>query len=170
MSQNPVVRLLPVDDDVLERLLATAVRDAEPAEVMPPVAGPAGWTAERQDAFRAFHRERRDGLAGDAHEITFAVAADGQIVGSARLERKTPSVLEAGLWLGRSARGHGIGTTVMPILIEEASKAGAVTVVAETTTVNLAARGVLGHSGGRLSVEQGAGRVRAEIHLARPGA
>jgi hypothetical protein len=105
VSEKPVVCLLSVDDDALERLLATAVTDADPAEVMPPVAGPAGWTAQRQDAFRAFHRARRGGLAGALHESTFAVAADGLIVGSARLELKEPGTLEAGLWLARSARG-----------------------------------------------------------------
>jgi RimJ/RimL family protein N-acetyltransferase len=166
MSENPIVSLLPVDDDVLERLLATAVADADPAEVMPPVAGPAGWTVQRQDAFRAFHRARRDGPAGALHERTFAVAAKGQIVGSARLELREPGVLEAGLWLARSARGHGIGTAVMPLLLAEASNAGAVSVIAETMIANTAARAVLGRSGGQISMDEIHGHVHAEIHLA----
>lgn len=170
MSDKPVVCLLPVDDEVLERLLATAVTDADPAEVMPPVAGPAGWTARRQDAFRAFHRDRYDGLAGALHERTFAVAADGQIVGSARLEGKEPGVLEAGLWLGRSARGHGIGTAVLQVLLEEASNADAVTVVAETTMANTAALGVLRHSDSQVSAEKSSGQVHVEIHLVQPTA
>ena len=75
MSDKPDVHLLPVDDDVLERLLAAAVADADPGEVMPPVAGPAGWTDQRRDAFRSFHRDRRDGLAGSLSETTIANTA-----------------------------------------------------------------------------------------------
>jgi RimJ/RimL family protein N-acetyltransferase len=132
---------------------------------MPPVAGPAGWTAQREDAFRAFHRARRAGLTGGHHESTFAVAADGEIVGSARLELKEPGTLEAGLWLARSARGRGIGTAVLRALLEEAAKAGAVTVVAETTAGNTAAVGVLRHSGGMFSVDNGSDHVHAEIRV-----
>lgn len=170
MGDKPVVCLLSVNDDVLERLVAAAIADADPAEVMPPVAGPAGWTAQRRDAFRAFHRARRGGLAGALHESTFAVAADGRIAGSARLELKEPGTLEAGLWLARSARGRGIGTAVLRALLGEAAKAGAVTVVAETTMTNAAAVGVLRRSGGMFSADQGSGRVHAEIRVMQPPA
>lgn len=170
MGEKPVVCLLSVDDDVLERLLATAVADADPAEVMPPVAGPAGWTVQRRDAFRAFHRARRGGLVGAFHESAFAVAADGRIAGSARLELKEPGTLEAGLWLARSARGRGIGPVVLQALLDEAAKTGAATVVAETTTANTAAVGVLRRSGGMLSADKGSGHVHAEIRLMQPPA
>jgi len=170
VGEKPIVCLLSVDDEALERLLVTAATDADPAEVMPPVAGPAGWTVQRQNAFRAFHRARRGGLTGALHESTFAVAADGRIVGSARLELKEPGTLEAGLWLARSARGHGVGTAVLRALLDEAAKTGAVTVVAETTTANTAAVGVLRRSGGMFSADNGSGHVRAEIRVTQPPA
>ncbi|MGW2336751.1 GNAT family N-acetyltransferase, partial [Streptomyces sp. NPDC001685] len=63
------MELLQVDDANLEGLLAVAVDDAAPGEVMPPVAvaGPPGWTRERQVAFRNWHRARRPGLSGPLH-------------------------------------------------------------------------------------------------------
>jgi RimJ/RimL family protein N-acetyltransferase len=168
VGEKPIACLLSINDDVLERLLATAVTDADPAEVMAPVAGPAGWTAQRQDAFRAFHRARRGGLTGALHESTFAVAADGRIVGSARLELKEPGTLEAGLWLARSARGRGIGTAVLQALLEEAARAGAATVAAETTMTNTAAVNILRHSDGMFSADKGSGHVHAEIRVMQP--
>jgi RimJ/RimL family protein N-acetyltransferase len=101
---RPPVRLLPINDDVLADLLAVAIADADPAEVMPPVPGPPGWTPTRREAFIAFHRDRREGLAGRLREATFAISVDGQVVGSARLQRKDrPAVLETGLSRARMA-------------------------------------------------------------------
>ena len=50
------VRLRPLTEEGLAELLEVAVADAEPAEVLAPVAGSPGWTAERRRAFLEFHR------------------------------------------------------------------------------------------------------------------
>lgn len=166
--RRPTVRLQPVDDDVLEDLLAAAVADADPEEAMPPVAGPPGWTVARREAFRAFHRDRRDGLAGPLQEATFAVVTDGEVAGSARLQRREgPATLEAGLWLARSARGRGIGTAVLRALLDEAAASGAHTVIAETTESNAAALGSLRGIGARLTVDGASGHVYARLPVAR---
>src|SRR3954471_2126061 len=60
------VRLMPVDEQPLEPRLRLAVTETEPDEVMPPVEAPAGWSHERQEAFRRFHRSNYGGLAGGA--------------------------------------------------------------------------------------------------------
>lgn len=162
MSDRVEVR--QVDGDSLEELLAVAVEDAAPEEVMPPVAGPPGWTAARQECFRNWHRSRRHGLAGPLHESTFAVAHDGKVVGSARLARRDgQDVLEVGMWLGRSHRGRGIGTAAVRILVQEAAKAGARTVIASTGTHNAAALGALRRNGARLVARQGGIEIHAEL-------
>jgi RimJ/RimL family protein N-acetyltransferase len=163
-----MVRLLRVDDDVLEDLLVAAVDGAEPEEAMPPVAGPPGWTGARREAFRAFHRERRAGFEGPVQEITFAVAVDGEVVGSARLRRTEElAILETGLWLARSARGRGIGTAVLRALADEASALGAEALVAETNETNAAALGALRSIGSRLTVDEVTGLVHARLPVAR---
>lgn len=165
------VQLRSIDEEVLQRLLLVAMEDADLGEVMPPVAGPAGWTPRRREAFRAFHRTRRDGLAGRQREATFAVVYGEQIVGSARLASRPAEhgVLETGIWLARGARGRGIGTALLGVLLEEAARAGASRVVAETTAANRAALGVLRRCGATLSSPNAQGSIRAELPLpARP--
>ena len=160
-----LIELRQVDDTTLEELLVVAVAGAGPEEVMPPVAGPPGWTAERQDAFRRWHRARRFGLAGPLHESTFAIVHDGEIVGSARLaQRNVQDVLETGMWLARSARGHGIGTATLRVLLHEAARAGARTVVADTKSHNVAALRALQHNGAKLTASDTV-EVRAELTL-----
>lgn len=133
-----------VDEEGLEERLAVAVEDAAPEEVMPPVAGPPGWTLERREAFRNWHRARRAGLAGPLHESTFAVIHDGKIVGSARLAlRDSHGVLETSMWLARSWRGHRIGTAALRILLHEAARAGERAVVADTKAHHTAALAAL---------------------------
>ncbi len=167
-SAAPTVLLLDVDDEILERLLAAAIADADLREVMPPVAGPPGWTQARLDAFRAFHRARR-ALAGPLGEITFAVSADGQVVGSGRLKRTgPPETLETGLWLTRSSRGRGIGTAALQCLLDQARRASATAVTAETTAANAAAVAVLRHTGSALTIDADSGQVHAEIPLSSP--
>ncbi|QNP75496.1 GNAT family N-acetyltransferase [Streptomyces roseirectus] len=152
-----------VDEDSLEGLLAVAVEDAAPEEVMPPVAGPPGWTALRRDAFRDWHRSRFPGLAGPLGESTFTVVDDGVPVGSARLALRGEGVLETGMWLGRSHRGRGIGTAALRLLLDEAARAGARVVVADTTADNSAALGVLRRSGAALTAGRESGDVLAEL-------
>ena len=136
------VEVQQVDEQGLEELLSLAVEDAAPEEVMPPVAGPPGWTTERQETFRNWHRARRPGITGPLRESTFAITHNGIIVGAARLAlRGSHDVLEAGMWLGRSHRGRGIGTATLRILLDEAARAGHGRVVADTKTHNTAALG-----------------------------
>lgn len=160
------VRLTPVDEHNLEPLLSVAVAEAEPGEVMPPVEGPPGWTALRRDAFRDFHRAHFGGLDGPNRTVMFAIIVGGDVVGMVRMGRRAePHTMETGLWLGRSARGQGIGLAALRALLAEAGCTGARFVVAETTPGNAAAIAVLGECGARLRPEDGA--VHAEIPLDR---
>jgi RimJ/RimL family protein N-acetyltransferase len=153
-----------VDEEDLEALLAVAVEDAAPEEVMPPVDGPPGWTAARRETFRNWHRARRPGLVGPLRESTFVITHDGTVVGSARLAlRGIPDVLETGMWLGRSHRGRGIGTAALGILLCEAAGAGARAVVADTTAHNAAALGALRRNGATLVARQDTPDIRAEL-------
>lgn len=158
------VAVRQMDEEVLEELLAVAVEDAAPEDVMPSVAGPPGWTARRRDAFRDWHRSRFPGLAGPLRESTFAVVHDGAVVGSARLAaRDSPDVLETGMWLGRSQRGRGIGTAALRILLDEAAKAGARMVVADTMAHNTAALTALRRNGATLTTSRDSIGVLAEL-------
>jgi len=160
------VAVRQMDEEALEELLAVAVEDATPDEVMPPVAGPPGWTGHRREAFRDWHRSRFPGLAGPLREATFAVVQDGRVVGSARLAaRESRGVLETGMWLGRSQRGRGIGTAALRLLLDEAAKASARTVVADTMAYNAAALGALHRVGATLTASRDSDRddVFAEL-------
>ncbi|MEU6393675.1 GNAT family protein [Streptomyces sp. NPDC046939] len=160
------VTLRQVDEGTLEELLAVAVEDATPEEVMPPVAGPPGWTPERREAFRAWHRARRAGLTGPLRERTFAITYDVRIVGSARLAlRDRPDALETGMWLARSWRGHGVGTAALGLLLEEAAEAGAQVVVADTLAHNTAALAALRRNGALLVADGNTDDIRAELPL-----
>jgi RimJ/RimL family protein N-acetyltransferase len=167
------VVLRRMDDALLERLLRVAVAEADPDEAMPPLEGPPGWTPARREAFKDYHRSRIEGLESAHREVTFAVMAGSEVVGAARLaEVDRPGVLEAGLWLARSARGRGRAGEVLSLLLVEAASAGASVVVAETTAGNAAALAVLRRSGARLIAVDPEGRVHAEMTLAdhkKPG-
>lgn len=142
------VELVPVTDEVLDKLVQVAVRGAHPNEVTPPLSpnGSDEWTSERVEWLRAFHMDRRHGLAGPAHEATWAVVVDGTIVGSVRLKvTAREGCLEMGAWLGRVARGRGIGRQALAALVEQAVLARAKEVCAETTTANIGALAVLRH-------------------------
>ncbi|MFJ9041112.1 GNAT family N-acetyltransferase [Streptomyces sp. NPDC102406] len=153
-----------VDEENLEELLAVAVQEAAPEEVMPAVAGPPGWTTERQEAFRNWHRARRLGLAGPLREVTFAITHNGDIVGSGRLAlRDSHDVLETGMWLGRSHRGRGIGTAALRILLDEAARAGARAVVADTKAHNTAALTALRRNGATLIASQDTDEIHADL-------
>ncbi|WP_254665891.1 GNAT family N-acetyltransferase [Streptomyces sp. WMMB 322] len=158
------MELQQVDEERLEALLAVAVDDAAPEEVMPPVAGPPGWTPERQEAFRTWHRVRRPGLAGPLQESTFAITHDRKIVGSARLAvRDGHEVLETGMWLARSQRGRGIGTAALRMLLHEAARTSARAVVADTTIQNTAAVAALRRNGATLITSHDTADVHAEL-------
>ncbi|MFC0008055.1 GNAT family N-acetyltransferase [Micromonospora siamensis] len=158
------VRLEPVDEQNLEPLLSVAVAEAEPADVMPPVEAPAGWSQARRDAFRDFHRASFGGLDGPTRTLMFAVVAGGEVVGMVRMTRcDAPGVVEAGMWLGRSARGQGLGAAALRELLNRAAAAGMRTVVAETAPDNAGAVSVLRKCGAKL--RSGGGKLRAEMCL-----
>lgn len=138
------VELVDVDETVLSKLVEAATQDAHPNEVTPPLSADEEWTDERVEWLRSFHRDRRGGLSPFAIEASWAVRAEGTIVGGARLRRADRSgSVEAGAWLCRSARGHGIGRGVLTALVDLAARAGAGQICAETSAGNHAAIAVL---------------------------
>ena len=157
--------LEPVDDDLLERLLAVAVSEATPEQVMPQVEGPPGWTKTRCDAFRAFYRARRNGLDEEVGETLFAVSQDGRVIGSARWGIVDAETLEAGTWLGSSARGRGVGAVVLRLLMAKALARGARRLVAKTTADNAGALSILRKCGAALQPASDGVNVSAEILL-----
>ncbi|BCJ57540.1 GNAT family N-acetyltransferase [Micromonospora endophytica] len=157
------VRLEPVDEQNLEPLLSVAVAEAEPADVMPPVAAPAGWSHARREAFREFHRASFAGLDGPGRTQMYVIVAGGEVVGMIRMTRVEPGTVETGMWLGRSARGQGIGKAALRELLAAAAAAGMRRIVAETTPDNRGAVSVLLKCGAELREDDGA--VRAEISL-----
>ncbi|RKN38907.1 GNAT family N-acetyltransferase [Micromonospora endolithica] len=159
-----VVRLQPVDEENLEPLLSVAAAEAEPGDVMPPVEAPAGWSLARREAFREFHRASFGGLDGPSRTLMFAILSGGEVVGMIRMTRcDEPGTVETGMWLGRSARGQGIGLAALRALLIQAAGAGMRLVVAETTEDNFGALKVLEKCGAKLLENDG--KVRAEISL-----
>ncbi|MBQ1072335.1 GNAT family N-acetyltransferase [Micromonospora sp. C31] len=158
------VRLDPVDEQNLEPLLSVAAAEAEPLDVMPPVEAPAGWSHARREAFREFHRASFAGLDGPTGTRMYAILAGGEVVGMIRMSRRDePGAVETGMWLGRSARGQGIGAAALRELLQEAAAAGMRLVVAETTADNLGAVSVLEKCGAKLRTD--GKKVLAEICL-----
>lgn len=148
------VRLVPVDDKTLEPLLSVAAAEAEPDDVMPPVDAPAGWSHARREAFREFHRASYGGLDGPTSTIMYAILLGGEVVGMIRLARRPePGIMETGMWLGRSARGQGVGVAALRELLTEAAGVGARAVVAETTVDNKGAIGVFTRCGADLRLD-----------------
>ncbi|GIJ75655.1 Protein N-acetyltransferase, RimJ/RimL family [Micromonospora phaseoli] len=159
-----VVRLEPVDEQNLEPLLSVAVAEAEPADVMPPVAAPAGWSHARREAFREFHRASFGGLDAATRTAMYAIVVGGEVVGMIRMSRRDePDVAEVGLWLGQSARGQGIGPAALRELLNLAAAAGIRTVAADTSSENRGALSVLERCGAKLRDD--GDRVYAEISL-----
>ncbi len=158
------VRLEPVSEQNLESLLSVAAAEAEPADVMPPVEAPAGWSHARREAFREFHRASFAGLDGPTRTQMYAILAGGEVVGMIRMTRcEEPGTVETGVWLGRSARGQGIGPAALRELLNMAAAAGMRQVVAVTTPANSGALSVLSKCGAELREE--GGRVHATICL-----
>ncbi|MEV1330297.1 GNAT family N-acetyltransferase [Micromonospora costi] len=158
------VRLEPVDERNLEPLLSVAAAEAEPGDVMPPVEAPAGWSHARREAFREFHRASFGGLAGPTRTQMYAILAGGEVVGMVRMTRRDePGTVETGMWLGRSARGQGVGGAALRELLNEAAAAGMRAVVAETTRDNSSAIHVLEKCGARIRSD--GDEVHAEICL-----
>ncbi|NYI03904.1 GNAT family N-acetyltransferase [Allostreptomyces psammosilenae] len=164
---DPDVRLRVLDEETLPALLACAVADADPAEVMPvPDDGaPPGWTPARRRAFLDFHRSRALVTTGPPVETTYLVVVDGRVAGAARLRAEEQgTALETGVWIGRSDRGRGIGGRVAELLLAEAARSGARRLDASTTVRNVAARRLLRRAGAELR-EEADGEVRATVPL-----
>ncbi|HEX5598590.1 MAG TPA: GNAT family protein [Micromonosporaceae bacterium] len=157
--------LTPVDEQILEPLLAVAVAEADPDEVMPPVPAPPGWSPERRDAFRQFQRASFGGLDGPTGNQMYAIVSESGPLGVIRMARcDEPDTVETGIWLARSARGRGTATIALRLLLFEAARAGACVVVAETTAGNAPALGLLRRFGAVLR-PGGGDAVRAEFQL-----
>lgn len=158
------VRLEPVDERNLEPLLSVAAAEAEPSDVMPPVQAPAGWSLARREAFREFHRAHFGGFDGPTGTIMYAILHGGEVAGMIRMARRPePGTVETGMWLGRSARGQGVGAAALRELLNIAAAHGMHTVVAETTPDNHGALAVLARCGAKL--HEDGGTVHAEISL-----
>ncbi|CRK60018.1 GCN5-related N-acetyltransferase [Alloactinosynnema sp. L-07] len=153
-----IVRLIPLDEAGTEALLAVAVAQAEPAEVMP-VDGPTGWTEATKAAFRDFHAAHRDGALGT---VMYAIDVRGETAGMIRLARVGPGVAETGMWLGRAMRSKGVGVDALRALLEIAVETGFHTVRAETTPDNTAAIRALARCGAVLTTTPTS--VTAELH------
>jgi RimJ/RimL family protein N-acetyltransferase len=143
-----MVDLVPVNEDVLEDLLALAVAEAQPGEVMPPASGESAtesrttWNDLRKGAFREYHRRCRVNPHTPVPEVTWAVRARGRIVGAARLAlvEGDPDAREVGLWLGQPYRGQGISGEVAYWAFAAAQTMDAKRLVARTTATNPGAR------------------------------
>ncbi len=160
----PAVELRLLSEENLTDLLDAAVADADPAEVMPPVPGPPGWTGSRRRAFRDFHRTRSIATTERA-ETTYVIVLDGRVIGAARLEPSGDSV-EIGVWIGRSHRGRGIGRLVAADLLTLARRTNAKRIVASTTSDNIAAQQLLRSIGATLTTIGDA--VDADLELPYP--
>lgn len=182
------VALVDVSDDVLEALLAVAIKDADADEVTPPLGRAAGWNPERVRWFREYHHAAAAGLDGPAHQQTWAISWNGQLAGSIRLSRQVRAgrvapwdassgvssgvSLETGIWLGRSFRGRGIGTQALQLVKAVARALGADTLEADTTAGNSAAQALLRSAGATVALRDAsggpggaAGMVQARILL-----
>jgi RimJ/RimL family protein N-acetyltransferase len=150
------VMLRPIDEALLPRVLEAAVAGADPAEAMPSVEGPAGWTPEHRAAFADFHRST----------TSYAVLLDDEIIGATRLTpAEAPGAAEIGIWLARSARGEGHGVTALHLLIEEARAQGKTALIAETNTANPPAVALLRSLGGKLWEDPETGAVHATLRV-----
>jgi RimJ/RimL family protein N-acetyltransferase len=148
----------PADGAETAAVVAAAVSGARPREVMPPDDSPDAddWTLARERAYARFLRAR------PAEETSYLVVEGAAVVGVARL-RHDPAGVETGVWLVRPARGRGIGTVVLGLLVERAAAAGAQRLVADTTPDNVAAVASLRRHGADLREQ--AGTVAAVVDL-----
>jgi RimJ/RimL family protein N-acetyltransferase len=150
------VKLRPIDEDLLPRLLDVAVAGADPDEVMPTDPGPSSWTPERRTAFGDYY--------GSAP--AYAIEAGDELVGATRLiPAEAPGAAEVRLWLARPARGKGHGTEALHLLVEEARSSGVTALIVETDTSNPAAVGALRTLGAKLWEDPESGAVHATLRV-----
>jgi RimJ/RimL family protein N-acetyltransferase len=152
------VKLRPFDEQLLPRLLEVAVAGADPAEVMPPVPGPPGWTPERRAAFADHHRS----TAGTSYVVT----AGDEVIGAGRLTpAEAPGAAQVDVWLTRSARGQGHGIEALHLLAEQARAHGTTALIAETNADNPAAVGALRALGAKLWEDPESGAIHATLRV-----
>jgi RimJ/RimL family protein N-acetyltransferase len=152
------IKLRPIDEKLLPRLLDAAVAGADPAETMPAVPGPPGWTPESRAALADHHRS----TAG----TSYAILSDDEIIGATRLTPvEAPGVAEIGIWLARSARGRGLSVEALHLLVEEARARGTTALIAETNAANPAAVGALRTLGAKLWEDPESGAVHATLRV-----
>lgn len=171
LAERVGLDLRPLTEATLSRVVAAALSGAAADEVTPSVTPGEGWTPDRIEWLRAYHRDRRSGLDGEQGEATWAVvdvsgagADDERVVGAVRLRRSgEPGVLETVIWLTREARGRGIGRQGMRLVLDRARDAGASVVRADTTTGNAGAAALLRSLG--FTTEVQGETVRAELDL-----
>ncbi|MFT4187395.1 MAG: GNAT family N-acetyltransferase [Aeromicrobium sp.] len=161
-----LVSLVAVDEAILEQLVHVAITDAAPDEVTPPLGD--GWTQDRVAWLRAYHRDRRSGLA-ESDEETAAIEMEGRVVGATRLHRLTSPTddMECGIWLARSARGSGVGAAAFRLLRARAVAVGAKRLVVRTTAGNFPALAILRYEGALVRMGDD-GAVYAELLLDAP--
>lgn len=166
---TPDVVLSRLRESTVEALLAVAVADADPDEVMPPIDAPPGWSPPRVAAFRRFYRSHLAGLSGTRHTQMYLISLRDNVVGMIRMARGTEAdTMETGMWLARSARGDGTGAAALRLLLSEVARAGGRRVVAETTADNHAAIGVLRRCGATISHDSAAVRATIAVEPERP--
>lgn len=162
------VALVDVSEDVLERLLLVAIKDADADEVTPPLGNAAGWNSERISWFREYHHAA-SGLDGPAQQKSWAISCQGEPVGSIRLRWNGPGTLETGVWLARGFRGRGIGSEALRLVKAQATAAGAAVLEADTTAGNVNALALLRSAGAELVPGKSSGGapvpVKARIPL-----
>ena len=165
-APGPQVRLVAVDEAILDELVALATSDASADDVTAPVTPGDEWTPERVEWLRSFHRDRRAGIDGPLEEQTWAVESDGAVAGAVRLRRRGDGLAVVGIWLTRAARRGGVGRRAVAALILEAKACGVRTLIADTKATNTPALGVLGGLGFHLDPADSDGEVRATLQLA----
>lgn len=168
MDTHRLVRLVPVDEQTLERLTAIATSETDAGEVTPPLTPDDRWTSHRVTWFKEYHRSRRTGLDGVAGEATWAVLCDGDPIGAVRLQlTETEGELETGIWLARTDRGTGVAKVALHGVLDEARSWGAHTVRANIMASNAASQGLFRSAGFILSDPATDGHVSAVLQIAR---
>jgi RimJ/RimL family protein N-acetyltransferase len=147
--------LRPIDEALRERLLDVAVAQAEPGEVLPETPGASGWTQECRAAFREHHRR-----------TARAILLDEELIGAVRfVPAQAPGAVQAAIWLARTVRGKGYGTEAGRLAIDDARANGVTALIAETTTANTAAVGVLRDLGAKLWEDPETGAIHATLRV-----
>ncbi|MDQ0821154.1 ribosomal-protein-alanine N-acetyltransferase [Arthrobacter sp. V4I6] len=161
------VSLVDVGEDVLEHLLAVAIRDADADEVTPPLGSGAGWSSERISWFRGYHHAA-SGLDGPAQQKSWAIRCDGELAGSIRLRWTGPGTLETGIWMARGWRGRGIGHEALRQVKAHAAASGATGLDADTTAGNGAALALLRGAGAELVFAAASGAAAVPVKARIP--